>query len=130
MSSNIAYEGCEFVIEWYVDERGKCPAREYFLDLPKDKQRKALNLFRLMGDRGKIFDSTKFVNEGNGIYAFKPQPDRYLCFFVKGGKIIVTNAFVKKTQKLPQEEKNRALKAAQSYEERAKKGVYYEKKDT
>jgi len=30
---------------------------------------------------GKIFDITKFRNEGDGIYAFKPQPDRFLSFF-------------------------------------------------
>jgi phage-related protein len=32
----------------------------------------------------------------------------------------VTNAFVKKTQKLPQNEKDQALKAYQSYEKRIK----------
>ncbi|MBS4166988.1 hypothetical protein NEOC65_002090 [Neochlamydia sp. AcF65] len=48
-----------------------------------------------MGNQGKIFDEMKFRNEGDGIYAFKPQPDRYLGFFFKSKKIIVTNAFVK-----------------------------------
>jgi len=70
---------------------------------------------------------SKFRNEGDGIYAFKPQPDRYLCFFFKRKKIIVTNAFIKKTQKLPQSEKEQALKAYQSYEKRVKEGGYYEK---
>lgn len=58
-----------------------------------------------MGEQGKFFDKTKFNYEGDGIYAFKPQPDRYLCFFFKGKKIVVTNAFCKKTQKLPMNEK-------------------------
>jgi phage-related protein len=81
-----------------------------------------------MGDHGKIFDETKFRNEDDGIYAFKPQPDRYLCFFFKGKKIIVTNAFMKKTQKLPQSEKERAVKAHEGYEGRVKEGSYYETK--
>jgi hypothetical protein len=84
------------------------------------------NLFRLMGDQGKIFDETKFRNEGDKIYAFKPQPDRYLSFFFRGKKIIVTNAFIKKSQKLPQGEKEVALKAFQSYEKRMKEDTYYE----
>ena len=42
-------------------------------------------------------------------------------------KIIVTNAFMKKQQKLPEAEKNRALKCKQDYENRIKKGAYYEK---
>jgi phage-related protein len=125
--SAVAYEGSEFTIEWFIDEKGQKPALEHFLVQPKDKQRKALNLFRLMGEHGRIHDETKFVHEGDGIYAFKPQPDRYLCFFFKGKKIIVTNAFVKKSQKLPGNEKERAVKRKQSYEKRIKEGVYYEK---
>lgn len=127
MKRRIAYEGSEFTIEWYCDGKGHSQALEYFEEQPKDKQRKLLNLFRLMGEQGKIFDETKFRNEGDGIYAFKPQPDRYLCFFFKGKKIIVTNALIKKTQKLPQSEKEQALKAYQSYEKRVNEGGYYEK---
>ncbi len=91
-------------------------------------QRKALTLFRLMGEHGKIYDETKFRNEGDGMYAFKPQPDRYLCFFFRGKKIIVTNAFEKKSQKLPKGEKDRALKARASYEMRVVARAYYEEK--
>jgi phage-related protein len=127
MQRRIAYEGSEFTIEWYCNSKGHSQALEYFEEQPKDKQRKLLNLFRLMGEQGKIFDETKFRNEGDGIYAFKPQPDRYLCFFFRGKKIIVTNVFIKKTQKLPQNEKDQALKAYQSYEKRVKEGEYYEK---
>lgn len=83
-----------------------------------------------MGDQGKIFDQTKFRNEEDGIFAFKPQPDRYLCFFVKGKKIIVTNAFIKKTDKLPKGEKEQALKAKHSFKERMKQGDYYHEKET
>ena len=127
MNQKIAYEGSECTIEWFFDEKGYSQALEYFLEQPQDKQRKALNLFRLMGEQGKIFDKTKFRYEEDGVYAFKPQPDRYLCFFFKGKKIIVTHAFVKKTQKLPKSEKSHALKAKVSYERRVKEGRYYEK---
>lgn len=128
MNQKIAYEGSEFTIEWFFGEKGSSQALEYFLEQPKEKQRKALNLFRLMGEQGKIFDKTKFRHEGDGIYAFKPQPDRYLCFFIKGKKIIVTNAFIKKSEKLPKGEKEYALKAQASYERRVQEGSYYEAK--
>lgn len=126
MKHCVAYEGSEFTIEWYHDVKGYSQAYEYYAEQPNDKKRKLLNLLRLMGDQGKIFDITKFRNEEDGIYAFKPQPDRYLCFFFKGKKIIITNAFLKKSQKLPNVEKEQALKAYQSYEKRVKEGVYYE----
>lgn len=126
MKHYIAYEGSEFTIEWFHDAKGRALALEFFKRQSLSKQRKLLNLFRLLGDHGKIFDETKFRNEGDKIYAFKPQPDRYLCFFFRGKKVIITNAFTKKTIKLPLVEKDLALKAYQSYEKRIKDGTYYE----
>ncbi len=115
MQYPIAYAGEEFTIEWYLDLKGHSQALEYFLAQSLDRQRKLLHLLKLMGDHGKIFNKTKFMNEGDEIYAFKPQPDRYLCFFYQGKKIIITNAFMKKTQKLPINEKEKALKAHKNY---------------
>lgn len=129
MNKYIAYPGQFFTIEWYYDAKGYSQAFEYFNDLPDERKRKFINLFRIMGDRGNLFDITKFRNEGDSIYAFKPQPDRYLCFFFKGKKIIVTNAFMKKTEKLPTREKEKSLKAFESYETRVKAGTYYEKEN-
>jgi hypothetical protein len=117
----IAYEGPAFTIEWYWTALGRSPAREYFEALSEDRQDDLLMLLKRMGDLGRIFDKTKFRNEGDQIFAFKPQPDRYLCFFTAGGKIIITNAFVKKSDKLPATEKQRALRAKADFEARVEK---------
>ena len=125
---HILYKGNVFTIEWYFDERGKSAAFEYFEGLTIERQVKFVKLVRLMGEAGKIFDKTKFRNEGDQIYAFKPQPDRFLCFFFTGRKIIVTNGFEKKSRKLPPGEKEWALRAKADFEMRVKNGAYYEKK--
>ena len=70
----------------------------------------------------KIFDKTKFRYEEDGIYAFKPQPDRYLSFFTIGKRIIVTNGFKKETEKLPKNEKDFALRCRQDYLDRESGG--------
>ena len=127
VSEVVLYEGKAFTIEWYVDERGNSAARSYYESLSIDRRVQLLKLVRLMGEVGKIFDTTKFRNEGDQIFAFKPQPDRFLCFFFTGKKIVVTNGFEKKSQKLPQGEKDRALKAKSDFEARNKRGTYYEK---
>jgi len=114
----IIYAGEKFIIEWYYDKFGKSVAYDFFLETTEDLQDKFLILAMKMGDFGKIFDIQKFRNEGDGIYAFKPQPDRYLSFFTSGKKIIVTNGFKKKTDKLPQNEKDFALKCKKEYLER------------
>jgi len=122
----IAYQGPAFTIEWYWDAHGQSQALEYFERLPEHRQDGLLMLLKRMGDFGRIFDKTKFRNEGDQVFAFKPQPDRFLCFFTTGRKIVVTNAFVKKSAKLPPGEKDRARRAKTDFEARVRKGTYYE----
>ena len=113
--SCLIYKGSEFSIKWYYDTNGKSVAFEFFKDATEDLQDKLLVLVKKMGDFGKIYDITKFRNEGDGIYAFKPQPDRYLSFFTDGSEIIITNGFKKKSDKLPQNEKELAMKYRKEY---------------
>ena len=122
----IAYDGKHFAIEWYFDNDYGSQALNYYQSLSDGERIKVLKLFKRMGDAGEIKDKTKFVNEGNKIYAFKPQPDRFLCFFYEKQKIIVTNAFKKKQQKLPKKEKEKAMKIRDCYITRTKTGEYYE----
>lgn len=122
MLNHIAYEGQSFIIEWYFNEAGESQALEYFLEISDLQQDKTLYLFKRMGDFGKINNKTQFRYEGDEIFAFKPQPDRFLCFFVKGRKIIVTNAFMKKGDILPREEKKRAMEYREDYLTRTEEG--------
>jgi len=116
------YSGNIFTLEWYYDKKGKSVAKDFYSGESEDLQRKFLVLVKKMGDFGKIFDIKKFRYEEDGIYAFKPQPDRYLSFFTEGRKIIVTNGFRKTTEKLPKNEKDIALKYKQDYLERKSGG--------
>jgi len=120
--SCVIYIGKQFTLEWYYDKNGKSAAYDYFVETTREQRRKFFVLAMKMGDFGKIYDITKFRNEGDGIYAFKPQPDRYLSFFTDGKKIIVTNGFVKKGDKLPKKEKDLAIKYRQDYMERKNGG--------
>jgi len=122
----IAYSGDTFTIEWYFDEHNHSDALEYYNQLNTKDRIQLLKLFKRMGDSGEIHDKTKFRFEGDKIYAFKPQPERFLCFFYEGKKIIVTNGFRKKKQKLPTLEKENALKKRNSYMNRVNLGEYYD----
>jgi Phage derived protein Gp49-like (DUF891) len=124
--SFVAFEGPEFTVEWFYNDKGKSQALEYFEKLSKIEKVKTLRLFELIATEGKILNIQKFRSEGDGIYAFKPKPHRFMCFFFCGKKIIVTNAFIKKKDDLPPEEKKRALKLRKDYEERIKSEEYYE----
>jgi phage-related protein len=116
--SCIIYTGEKFSLEWYYDKNGNSTAYDYFCNTTDDLQDKFLILVKKMGDFGKIYDIKKFRNEGDGIYAFKPKPDRYLSFFTDEKKIIVTNGFKKKTNKMPKNEKELAIRYMKDYLER------------
>jgi phage-related protein len=122
----IAYKGKKFTIEWYHNVKKESEALEYFEELTPDRQKKFAHLLYIMGEMGQIRNEEKFTSEDDQIYAFKPQPDRFLCFFFAGGKIIITNAYEKKSQKMPPKEKERALKLKADYINRVKGGAYYD----
>ena len=56
----------------------------YNCQLTKVEKARLLLFFERMGDLGKVNDITKFRNEGDGVYAFKPKSHRVLCFFFEG----------------------------------------------
>ncbi|MCA9398320.1 MAG: type II toxin-antitoxin system RelE/ParE family toxin [Candidatus Omnitrophica bacterium] len=123
---HVAYIGREFCIEWYVDAKGASQALDFAETMPPNYIAKLMHLFEVMGDVGTIYNKTKFRNEGGKIYAFKPQPYRFLSFFTCENKIIITNGFYKKQMKLPNIEKQRALKAMNDYLQRVREGKYYD----
>ena len=123
--ASIAYQGRRYTIEWYFDQKGKSQAFEYYSALTPLERRKILMLFKRIGDFGKISDKTKFRNERDKIYAFKSQPRRFLSFFIEGGKIVVTNAFKKKSNKLPKNEKTKAMNYRIDYLSRTEEETYY-----
>ncbi len=122
----VAYQGHRFVIEWYFDDRGKSQALEYFENLLLMQKKKLVRLLYLLGDVGKIFNEERFRCEGNKIYVLKPSPDRFLCFFFEGSKVIITNAYAKKSSKMPANEKQRAMKCREDYKVRCGKNAYYD----
>ncbi len=122
----MAYKGEKYTIEWYYTEKGESQPLEFFEKLPVVEQQKLFHIVKRLGDFGFVSDKTKFRNEGDDIYAMKPQPNRFLSFFYDGTKIIITNAFTKKSQKLRKRDKEQALAAKEDYIKRVKEGVYYE----
>lgn len=96
MKEYAVYKGQKFTIEWYFAKNGKSQPLDFFNKISAIEQQKFFYLVKRIGDFGFISDKTKFKNENDGIYAFKPQPNRFLSFFMDGKKIIITNAFTKK----------------------------------
>ena len=124
----VIYQGEKFQVEFYFTGKGEMPAKEYFDAAERRIQAKLLVLVKCIADNGGLFDETKFrlVDRREKIFEFKPKEERFFNFFYEGGKIIITNAYRKKTQKVDQRELHKAIKIKMDYEFRSKGGVYYE----
>ena len=122
----VAYKGQIFTIEWYYDAQGKSAVFDYYVELSAAQKEKLIYLFYMLSDTGRIKSKEKFRYEGDRIYAFKPAPDRFLCFFNQDSKIIITNGFEKKSDKLPPAAKQKALKYMEDYKQRCEEDSYYD----
>jgi len=122
----VAHQGSEVTIEWYFNDLGKGSALKHFEKLPNNRKQKIIQLWRILGGGVRRLNKEKFRHEGHQVYAMKASQDRFLCFFFDGSKIIITNAYEKKSAKMPLREKTKALDARKDYKTRCKKGTYYE----
>lgn len=124
----VLYRGEKFQIEFYFTQKGKMPAKEYLGVVDEQVKLKLLYLIKSISENGKIFDETKFrlVDKQERMFEFKPHEQRFFNFFYGDRKIIITNAYRKRGQKVNQRELVKAINSKMDYEFRVKGGIYYE----
>lgn len=124
----IFYAGEKFQVEFYFTEKGDLPAKEYFDSSEYQVKIKLLALVKYIAEHARLFDETKFrlVDAKEKIYEFKPKEERFFNFFCEGKKMIITNAYRKKGQKVDPRELTKAICFKKDYESRIKGGSYYE----
>lgn len=112
-------------IEYYETENGKMPAYEFINELPAKLRAKAamdLTLLEELGNQIKLPYSRPMKN---GLHELRINQGgdaaRVFYFFFVGEKIILLNGFIKKTQKTPDKELDKALKYKADYERRCYK---------
>ena len=113
-----------FDVEYYEKEDGTFPAEEFILSLDAKMQAKMFREFELLETFGNELREPHSKPLGDGIYEIRAKVasdiTRVLYFFVVNKKIILTNGFVKKTQKTPDSEITLAKKYRKDYLERNK----------
>lgn len=97
-----------FTIEFYRTERGECPVEEFMGTLEGKMQQKTLRAISLLKDFGNQLREPFSKPISNGIFELRVKLGtdivRIMYFFHEGRVIILTNGFVKKTQKTPKKE--------------------------
>lgn len=132
--SHYIYGGQTFEAEFYVTVDGRVPAYEYYENLTQEEQRRFFTIIKFIADSpfGTIFSKTIYniEDKANSVYAIKPAAQRFFSFMTHDRKIILTNAYRKHSQqmsKIDKESLKLAIRLKRDYEDRRKRGTYYEK---
>lgn len=118
-----------FDIEFYQQNNGKEPVKEFLLELRKNSDRskedkirfeKMLTYLRVLEEKGTTagYPYVKHI-VGTKLFEVRPLRDRVFFFLPIGNKIILLHHFYKKTQKTPKREIDQAVKYMEDYLERS-----------
>ena len=98
----------EFEVIFYEKENGDCPVEEFITALDVKMRAKMVGLLELLEEKGNQLREPYSKPIDDGIFEIRCKVGnnitRVLYFFYYEGKIVLTNGFVKKTQKTPPEE--------------------------
>lgn len=108
-----------FEVEFYEDANGKQPAKEFLLGLDTKMRAKMLNTIAILQDNGYELREPYSKHLSEGIFELRAKVgsdiSRVLYFFFVDRHIILTNGFVKKTQKTPPAEIKKAKDCRKEY---------------
>ena len=98
----------KFEVEFYKTENGKEPIAEFLDSLDNKMAAKLVGLMEILEEKGTELRMPYSEHLEEGIFELRCKQGsnitRVLYFFFVGQKIIMTNGFVKKTQKTPPKE--------------------------
>ena len=108
-----------FEVDFYEKENGEQPAKEFMLSLDKKLRAKLADTIVILQDNGYELREpySKHISEGIFELRAKQGSDitRVMYFFYVDRHIILTNGFIKKTQKTPQSEIEKAKRYRSDY---------------
>lgn len=109
----------EFTIELYEDTKGNKPVEIFLLSLDDKMRIKLLRILEILQEKGPYLREPYSKSLGDGIFEVRGKSGsditRILYFFYYDGKIILTNGFIKKSQKTPPSEFKLAKKRRNEY---------------
>ena len=116
----------EFEIIFYKKADGTEPAKDFILSLDVKMRAKIFRTIEMLKKNGNRLREPESKQLDDGIMELRAKVgtdiSRVLYFFVVGQKAVLTNGFIKKTQKTPQSEIERAKRYRADYLSRYGKG--------
>jgi len=112
----------KFKVVFYETENGECPVEDFIQSLDNKMYAKVLRTVDLLENNGTDLRKPHSASLGNGIFELRIKQgsdiSRVLYFFLIGNIAVLTNGFVKKTQKTPEGVISLAIKYKADFERR------------
>lgn len=112
----------EFEIIFYEKPDGTEPAKDFLLSVDTQMRARLVKIIELLSVNGTSLRKPYSEYLTDGIFEIRAKVgsdiSRVLYFFIVGKKIILTNGFIKKTQKTPKNEIESAKKYRKDFLER------------
>ena len=109
-------------IKFYEDTAGRVPVIEFLDSLDIKMRQKMLRSIQALQDMGISLRMPLSESLDDGIFKLRAKTgtniSRVMYFFVVGDRAVLTHGFIKKTQKTPPREIERAKKICDDYIER------------
>lgn len=114
----------KFNIDFFESDNGKCPVKEYLDSVDVKMRAKIVRTIELLETNGNMLGMPYSESLEDGIFELRTKVSsnvsRILYFFYIERKIVLTNGFTKKTNKVPKRELETAKNCRAVYLERQK----------
>ena len=108
-----------FEVEFYEKENGSQPAKEFLLSLDVKMRAKMADMISILQDNGYDLREPYSKYLSDGIFELRARAEtnimRVFYFFYVDRRIVLTHGFIKKTQKTPVAEIEKAKKYRADY---------------
>ena len=106
-------------VVFYVNEKGEVPVIDFLNSLDKKMRAKMLRTIKMLEDNGNRLREPYAKSLRDGIFELRAKEGsditRVLYFYVVGNTAVLTHGFVKKTDKTPSAEIERAVRYRDDY---------------
>ena len=107
------------LVVFYRDKKGEEPVKTFLDSLDLKMRAKMLRTIQLLADNGNSLREPYAKSLRDGIFELRAKEGsditRVLFFYIVGNKAVLTHGFVKKTDKTPSSEIERAIQYRKEY---------------
>ena len=108
-----------YSIEYYEKDDGSRPVEEFILSQDNKMKAKIMAMLDFLAEKGPALREPYSKHLEDGIFEVRAKQgsdiSRVLYFFIVGKRVILTNGFVKKTQKTPPSEIKKSKRYREDY---------------